>query len=213
MMPGNALSTHAKTGHFLVPDDRRPRLTKKAGDETSYGQCLDSNPTDWDLGGLALNDPSHGLKLQVWEFRLEGETVVAQPADHGETVVLHAAAGPGITELAGAFDSNMQYVLAFVQGGVTKLYWYDSTPQEYVTTEFPGCDSPRLTLDDKRESQADSRDVLFFYLRANALYFRVQREKYATEHHLQDCPPRTLRLGRVGMNTVNRVQIEFLCAG
>ena len=213
MILGNRLSAFPKTAPFLYPDNLRPRITRKSTDTTAYGQCLDANPTDWEMGGVALNDSSLGLQYQAWEFRLEGTSVVVQPLDKSRPEHVIFPGVSGITEVAGAFDSNMQYVVAYVQNSVTKLYWYNATVPGFVVTTFPGCDSPRLTLDDKRLLQNDSRDVLFFYLRADQLCYRQQRDKYAVETILRDCPPLTLRLGRVGMNSVNRVQIEFLCSG
>lgn len=84
---------------------------------------------------------------------------------------------------------------------------------QFATTEYSGVYSPRLCLDDKREYQNASRDVLFFYIKTGTpekLCYRQQRERYTVERELVDVPANTLRLGRVGMAKTNRVQIEFI---
>jgi hypothetical protein len=197
MIPGGALSVSPVPGAFIWPDDQQP-LT----------QAMGYVPQDWELGGIALNDSSLGLQVQRWTFALDGDAVTVTP-DGGTPTVLFTAAG--ITELSGAFDSNMAPAAAYVQAEVLKLYWFDTAIPGYATTTFDG-ENPRLTLDDKRPLHAADRDVLLIYLRAGSIYYRQQRDRYGVEYLLGALPAGTERLGRVGMGTTNRVQIECLGA-
>lgn len=210
MIPGESLSAFPAAGSFVYPDSRMPEMTRRSLDTTPNGQCLLSAPRDWEMGGIDLSDPSAGSLYQVWQFRYSGGTIQVGTDPDGPWTDLITEAG--VTEISGTFDTNMAPTVAYVASGVTKLWWFDSSIPGRATTTFAGCTSPRLTLDDKRVSQQANADILFFYLRAGALYYRQQRDRFATERLLCAEPPNTLRLGRVGMSNVNRVQIEFLTA-
>jgi hypothetical protein len=55
-------------------------------------------------------------------------------------------------------------------------------------------------------------DVILFYIKDGALFYRQQRDRYGVERRLCDCPNTTIRIERVSMNTLNRLQIEFIVA-
>jgi hypothetical protein len=209
----HSLSELYEVGSFLQGDTKRPQRLATAG-ASLHDIFFSGTPTDWEYGGIALNDTSQGLMYREWEFRYEGSTIIVVPSEGGNASVVVSDI-TGVTELAGTFDQNMNPVVAYVKSGVTKLYWWNAslaTPA-HVTTSFPGAYSPRLCLDDKRPSQVDSSDVLFFYLKDGKLYYRQQRDRYETAYALCDIPPRVTRLGRVGMADINRLQIEFLSPG
>lgn len=214
MIPGNSLSSTYLPAEFLYPDSRLPRQTKSSLDTSLAGQCLTDAPQDWEMGGIGLQDPSRGSMYQAWQFRYLGGVIEVGPDPSGPwTTILGPPTLVNVTEISGAFDANMNVAVAFVDSGVTKLWWYDSSLPGMTLTTFAGCSSPRLTLDDKRETQTSIADILFFYLRADSLYYRQQRDRYEVERLLCAAPPNTLRLGRTGMSTGNRVQIEFLTGG
>lgn len=186
------LSSPSVPGNFLPPDDREPPLL-----------------ADYELGGAALNDASQGLEVQVWVFESDGTTVTVRPEAAGAPVVLYT--GAGITEVAGAFDSLMNPTIAFVEAGVTKLRWYDSSVGQYVVTTFPNMWSPRLTLDDKRPQSQASRDILLLYLSPQGeLLQRIQRDRYGVEYSLRAPDARLVAIGRVGMGDGYRVLVELL---
>jgi len=211
MLPGTqGLSTVALTGAFLPPDITRPKLTVKPAAEPG-ATCVDAYPADWEMGGIGLNDPSQGLVVQPWKFWADGSDVKVGPDPGGPWTTLFSVSG--ITELSGAFDVSMAPAVAYVVGGATYLWWYSPLLGAYTTTMFAGCSSPRLALDDKRASQSGNADIVFAYIRAEGLYYRLWRDRYATERFLCAQPANTLRLGRVGMSTRNRMQFEFLLSG
>ena len=199
MIPDNRLSDAPFTGAFLFPDDRWP------GERIRDGRRI---LVDYDLGGVALNNPLQGLQVTAWEFRYDDEAVIVAALDGTAEHMLLTRTG--ITDLSGTFDSNMQPVVAYSVDVSTYLWWYDGTIPGYTTTLIPGARSPRLTLDDKRQLQDQTRDILLFYLRGGKLCYRQQRDRYGVERELMDAPHGAEKLGRVGMNRVGRVQIEFL---
>lgn len=187
MIPQQRLSTTNLRGAFLAPDNEVLSLTVAK-----------------ELGGIALNDPSQGLQVQVWTLNTDGTAVKISAPSASETTLF---AGTEITEIDLAFDQNMRPFVAFVESGVVKYRWYDSLVQAQVTSTLPGATTPRCTLDDKRPLQTGSSDVILAYIRAGSLYFRAQRDRYGVEYLLQAAVVSSL--SKVGMGTNNRLQFEF----
>ncbi|MCO1336512.1 hypothetical protein MO867_19450 [Microbulbifer sp. OS29] len=162
------------------------------------------NTTDYESGGIAIQDPSAGLNYQVWRARVlnDGSEIVL---DAREVEAFTAISGSDITEVSLAFDQNMRPVIAYVEAGTAKLYWYNSSAGSQTTSTWPGIITPRLTLDDKRSTQTSTSDVIFAYLNNGHLYYRQQRDRYETEYRLQqnvDSPG----LIKIGMNRQFRLQ-------
>lgn len=157
---------------------------------------------DYEDGGVGIQDPSEGLQFQIWRTRLLGEDIVVD-APNTPTFTLYS--GVDLTEVSLTFDQNMQPVLAFVEGGVAKLRWYDNSANQFVIDEFPGYKNPRVFLDDKRPRQSGNSDVLFFYIKADGTFaHRRQRDLYADEITLDPGP--WPGLIKVGFNSQYRVQ-------
>lgn len=172
-----------------------------------HGDTEDYSPTtDHEPGGTALNDASDGLFVQLWTATTDG-TDVTLSAPSVPAAVLFSRPGT-ITELSLAFDQNMRPVVAFVEDGQAYLYWYDTLAAAQVfTTLAADVDNPRVTLDDKRERQTGTSDVILAYKRATALYFRAQRDRFLVEYHLASGVNRGLRTIR--MNNKLRLQFEL----
>lgn len=195
MLPDHVLSTVPVFGYYLPPDDRDP------------------NPIlDWEMGGIALNDASQGMEVQVWFARLvvDGVKEISTVYVGAETVPEVAfMTGSGITEIALAFDQNMNPFISFVDNGQAKFYWFDPTIPGYTTTLLPvGSRSPKCCLDDKRYLETSRSDILLFYMNGTTLFYREQRDRYLVEY--------TLKTGLggqdvliCGMNRALRVQIAI----
>lgn len=163
---------------------------------------------DYELGGVALNDASQGLQVRQWRVFVQAGDVCVAPHPEGAPVtVLFSAAG--VTELSLAFDQLMHPTVAFVQNDVVKLYWFDATVAQQVTTSYPGASSPMLCHDDKRSIQvtAGVSDVLFFYVDSGGLYYRQQRDRFGVARLLAALPPGSSVITGVGMGTNGRVQV------
>lgn len=190
-MPANTLSSLPAYSAFLAPDDRvRASLL-----------------VDYEMGGVDIGDPSQGLQVKAWEARVDSDNIQVRPDGAGAWTTV--TSDVGITEMALAFDQNMRPTVAYVAGGVAKMYWYDATAASYVTTTYPGAASPVVTMDDKRPMQVGLNDVLLFYLQGGRVKHRRQRDRFTIEYDLADVPTGMTRIARWGFTEGKRVQLEF----
>lgn len=137
--------------------------------------------TDFEDGGIGIQDPSAGLFYQIWRLRVIGLDLVLDAPNWPEYVVHTVSAE--VTEVSLTFDQNMRPAIAFVEAGQAKLLWYDSAVQEQViTTLASDIVTPRVTLDDKRQSQLGISDIILAYKRGNSLYYRQQRNRFQVEY-------------------------------
>lgn len=172
MMPDQVLSSEVIYDSLILPVPPQPSL-------------LISN----EYGGIALNDATQGSQVKVWTCTvipsgdpLVPDDVVVYAGDVPETFLFSAL---GISEVSLAFDQNMHAFVAFVSQGVAKFYWYDSVLQDFRISNLPvGSTTPRATLDDHRELQESTSDIILVYIRDGNLYFRAQRDRYTIEYIL-----------------------------
>ena len=195
MIPENRLSSTPVVAELYAPDDRE----------------VDSPLLDYELGGVALQDASEGLRVKEWTCYADGVTGNVYLVAPGvfDTLVFTA---PGISELSLAFDQNMRPFIAYVQVGQAKFRWYDTvTGQNVITTLDPGDRNPRCCMDDKRPEQTaqGSNDIILAYTRAGSLYYRQQRDRYEVERLLTSDLPGAGRLLRVGMAKNLRLHFVF----
>jgi hypothetical protein len=190
-LPGNVLVEPFQPAPFDEPDDV-PRVPLT---------------TDLELGGTALNDPSFGLQVKDWKFFYVLDDVVVSPAAGGLTTVLFNR--PGVTEVSGAFDQNMNPAVAFVDGAGAWLWYFDTVLNAYTFLALPaGTRTPFLTMDDKRPTANSYNDILLFYVLNTNLTYRQQRNRFGIERILYSFNGPEVDILRVGMNKGLRVQIE-----
>jgi hypothetical protein len=190
-MPLNQFSPDAVPGAYLSPD----------------GRARSSLMVDYELGGVAIGDPSQGLQVRVWEARAGAGFIEVRPESGGAWTAV--TGGASITEISFSFDQNMRPTVAYMDGGVAKHYWYNALTASWTTSEYPGATSPVVLLDDKRDWQSATSDVLLFYLKAGRVMHRVQRERFMNEYDLAAVPAGKTRIVRCGMTDVGRIQLEF----
>lgn len=165
-----------------------------------------SKRVDYEDGPIALSDNSRGLHYQTWTCLIVEDSVVIRALNTGTEWEIFS--DPGLSEISFTFDQNALYTCAYVADGVPKLRWYDSAEGDYVTSLLPsGCVNPRVSLDEKRSRLIGDSDVILAYVRSGNLYFRVQRERYLTEHLWQTGVPAGLI--KIGMNRVLRFQFAL----
>ena len=187
MLPDNSLSTLTDEANFLVPDSS-PLL-------------------DFELGGVALNDTSQGLRFQTWSCIYEDGVVkaVSEIGDKFDIITVS-----GLTELSIAFDQNMRPTLVYVANETAYLYWFDTLTNSQTTTELEvGVITPKISLDDSRPNQTVSSDIILAYIRDGSLCMRVQRDRYGVEYKLTPVES-TTKLAQIGMSDVNRFQFKVL---
>jgi hypothetical protein len=161
--------------------------------------------TDYEDGGIGLNDASQGTQYQIWKARLVGDDVLLSAPNTPEFVVYSAG---GITEISFTFDQLMRFALAFVQGGQSKLLWYDTSVSSTVITVLASdVTNPRVVLDDKRINQSASSDIILAYKRGTSLYYRQQRDRFTVEYLL--ATNITQKLNKIGFSNKLRLQFYF----
>jgi hypothetical protein len=185
LIPNNSLSQVNIKGAWIGPEAPDP-----------------DGLVSYSWGGAKLQDPSQGLRVQLWKFTYENGKVYAGTDTLGKSELF---ALDGITELCGTFDQNMNYAVAFVVSGQAQFRWFDAVAAGFVTSVLPvGSITPMMTLDDNRKSSVPTSDIILTYVNNDNLYYRQQRDRYTTEY--------LLRAGvggkilRVGMNSFYRLQ-------
>lgn len=192
MLPGNTVSSITAIGRLQYPD----------------GLVL-NDLTDYEWGGIALNDASQGLLVKPWVCRYEGTAFIVD-SDGTEPQVIYERAG--VNAIAFTFDQNMRPILAFEDDGEMWLWWWDSQTNSRQTTNFGRGRNVRLTLDDKRANATTSgtNDVLFAYIRDDRLCYRQQRERYQFERVLRTGVSPLTRLKNVGMGDNLRIRFQLV---
>jgi hypothetical protein len=191
-IPGNRLSTTPILGAYLSPYDRE------------MGPFL-----DYEQGGIALDDPSQGLQVQVWrlDYAASNGDFLVTPESFGSPSVQYTDPGAIVTSLA--FDQSMRVVLAWIKDGDVFLRWFDPLPNMTVISNFGPAQDARVLLDDPRELQtiAGSSDVLLFYVRGGRIYYRQQRDRFTIERELGAFINPNALIVKYGRT--NRLRIQF----
>lgn len=167
---------------------------------------------DWEMGGIAIQDPSQGLRVQEWRALWNEETgdVALTAPNQPVPVVIYNE--PNLEWLTLAFDQNMRWLSACtLENGQSRLRWYNPLIQDYEVLTLPsGIVTPFLVMDDNRAGPltlGDS-DVILTYLRGGSLWVRVQRERFTVER-LIEANVAANRIWHFGMNDGWRLQWEL----
>lgn len=195
--PNNAQSTVPYIAPFIDPDGRDRGLLE-----------------DYELGGVGVSDASLGLQFQVWHLTYDDDKKSATYGDFTLTPekTLTPVTSINVAEVVNCgfcFDQSMRPAICYeLDNGNSYFYWYDSFLAQFVTTQLPaGSFSPRMCLDDHRETQSGTSDMILAYLRAGTVYFRMQRDRFDTEY-IWDTGVGGGPLYTLGMTTNNRVRYE-----
>lgn len=137
----------------------------------------------FEMGSLQIQNPAGGLLQQLWTLVCDGTNfTVYSPSTLPEVLLTDVL----VSECDLAFDQNMFPFICYLSAGNLKYYWFDPVNQQFETVNLgTGYRTPRCTLDDKRSFDVSNSDVNFSYINpSNQLCYRLQRERYQTEHVL-----------------------------
>lgn len=169
-LPGESLSSVIVYAPFMKPRER----------------SLRDPLVVYERGGVSLQDPSQGMDVKDWKAFVTEEGIWLQ-SRQAETPVLFLE-GEEINQVSLAFDTNMNPVIVYRQLEVVKMSWFDSTLTARVVTEYPQILVGAVTLDDKRGGMGALNDVLFIYIRDEAIFYRQQRDRFGIERFLGMLP-------------------------
>lgn len=169
-LPGESLSSAIVYAPFMKPRERSLRAPLVV----------------YERGGVSLQDPSQGVDVKDWKAFVTDEGIWLQ-SRQAETPVLFLE-GEEINHVSLAFDTNMNPVIVYRQLEVVKMSWFDSTLTARVVTEYPQILVGAVTLDDRREGMGALNDVLFIYIRDEAIFYRQQRDRFGIERFLTMLP-------------------------
>lgn len=190
MMPQNKASKFSAPSRMLIRD-REDYLT------------------DYEWGGVALNNPNLGLRHTLWQLKydkLTSKMVIINLTTGLETTLF---SNLSLVKRVGlAFDLNMRPTVCYVKDNLTYLWWYDTVTNQPRTDTFQGMTNPCISLDDTRLVNSSKSDIIFAYQVKRDLYFRQQRDRYQIPY-LFKADTRAGILHQIGMNSGNRMQFVF----
>lgn len=155
----------------------------------------------FDRGPIERGDNSSGLHRWNWmvELREDGVYIAREnirKTDWREPEFLFTPSGnwKRMIYLDLTFDQIGRPVVCYEVMGTESdpiystsyLYWYDSSAEDFVITEFPGVRNPRVCIDWRNTfgESAGETDVMFFYVdeSADEIFYRVQRDRFGIEY-------------------------------
>lgn len=166
---------------------------------------------DYEMGGVAIQDPSKGINYQIWKCIYDEPSKQVCLIKNLDGVLIPLFAQPIVDELSFTFDQNMRWSTAIRIAETKQMFhrWYDSAAQTYVETEYDNVTSVKLCTDDHRYNQvnAGSSDMILTYIQGGTLKWRIQRDRFGTEYTY---PTKqfsvTTKIANFGMSTKNRLQ-------
>lgn len=138
-------------------------------------------------GPIANGDSTFGALARAWSARDTGAAVMlARENDPGNDwlpeIELFSYNGAPIDELDLAFEQAARPVVCAERAGHLWLYWYNPFAAAFEFSDFGIGRTPRIILDNPPD--LTNSDVIVFYFNdaAGFLCYRMQRERYLTEH-------------------------------
>ncbi len=132
------------------------------------------------IGPIALSDSTSGLTNKFWGVGFDpASKEVRLWEGAGMETVLYTET-EAVTNLSLAFTQNASVVVTIVTAsGILKLYWFDASISNYTIVSLDtGVSQALATMDMKEEPGSALSDVLLVYIKAGAIFTRVQRENY-----------------------------------
>lgn len=135
-------------------------------------------------------------------------TFAEYDSEWGETTVLFAEPEQ-IQQIALTFDQlGRPLVFYRINTDTLKLYWYDPVLGESVNVAIATGVDPLAGFDFPQDTSQGFSDALLFYVRADTVYMRVQRDRFATEYVCPASEP-GLTLTSNGLRVDNRYQVVY----
>lgn len=165
------------------------------------------------LGPIALNDSQGVLNSRYWLVTQEAETsnveIAGSVGAEWDLPVPLFSEVADVEQIALTFDQLGRPLVFYRIGANTlKLYWYDPVLQESVNVAIATGIDPQAGFDFPQDTGQSFSDALLFYVRADTVYMRVQRDRFATEYVCPASEP-GLTLISNGLRVDNRYQVVY----
>lgn len=161
---------------------------------------------DYEMGSVVLNQPAADRSTHLWRAYSDGSSVWVTRNDVDEPTLVFT--GSEITQIALAFDQSMRPHIAYVEGGISKFYFYETLTAQFSVMVLQDATYPRTCSDDKRSFFLGQDDVILGYMKGDSLYLRFQRERFLVEHLFAANTGKTVLI-QMGMSNANRMQFRL----
>lgn len=137
---------------------------------------------DVTIGPIDTQDTSKGLTEKFWATYAIGDDLILEDLiTNVTTTILNEPLG--LQYVALAFDQNANDVFAYITStNALKLRYFDAQTSTDIVLNLGTATQMLMTMDMKYLPSSLDSDILIFYIRSGAIYYRVQRDKYATEY-------------------------------
>jgi hypothetical protein len=189
----------------MLPDNRISSFYIDSDFVGPRGIPTESPLIDFEYGGIAIGDSSQGSKYQEWKCEVierkqlvdtEGVKITEVWLSAENTAPFVIMEGNGITEVSITFDQNNQFYLAYVKDNIAYFKWFDTEIMTHSTMELGiTVKNPRITKDDKRDTQSGTSDVILAYVRNRYLRMRMQRDRFGIEYTLHYTKYKLVKVG------------------
>ncbi|MCU7962423.1 hypothetical protein L5M28_07500 [Shewanella sp. SW32] len=147
-------------------------------------QYSSDNPFKLELGPEQLNTSGGNIKAAWWLFEFNGSEVTASKYNGNDfelgSVVFSVT---NIKRLSATFDQlGRPMVFYETNSNELKLFWFDPVLVQNIITEFGVGNYPFATFDIRWDTSNPRSDVMLFYMRSGAIYYRMQRDRYSIEY-------------------------------
>lgn len=162
-------------------------------------------------GPSSIQDPSNGFFYQLWTVQaVENEVYISSP---NTPEFLFFSRAEVISNVSLAFDTNANPSVVFSEHGRTYLYWFDPVPNEYVFMDLGDTVTyPYIIMDDGRPLNETTVNLLFYYIRAETIRYRLLSDRYTIEYTptlgIEGDPVRADAIYYIGFN--ERLRLEFI---
>ena len=162
------------------------------------------------IGPVALNDSSEGLNDKFWAAYFEPTTknIVLDNLSGTTEVIVNEPLG--IKRIGLAFDQNANDTYAWITDtNILKVRFFDGTITDDLTLEFGPAIDVVITMDMNYLPSNPNSDILVFYIRDGAIFYRVQRDRYDIEY-VTPVTSGASKLLNSGMRTDYRFQVRWI---
>jgi len=160
------------------------------------------------IGPVALNDASEKLNNRFWAtyFDPSSKNIILDDLLGTTTVIINEPLG--VKRIGLAFDQNANDTYSWITNtGILMLRFFDGANDTVLN--LGTAQDCVITMDMKYQPGNSSSDILLFYIRSGAIFYRIQRDKYSIEY-ATPVVSGVDKLVDSGMRTDYRFQVKYI---